>query len=151
MLADGIAQAAHDGGQGAEAVRQRGPGSILDVQHQARRAARIPGGRRMQADAARSPQRDWRGQRGLGYYAIEAQIAGHGGLFRRGDFQQDAARLGARQAQQFLGALAPGGRNDDAFGLGGKLRTDGIQPDAEQCGPMLPETVRRVQNKKLKL
>jgi hypothetical protein len=59
--------------------------------------------------------------------------------------------LGARQAQQFLGALAPGGGNDDAFGLGGKLGTDGIQPDAEQFGPMLPETVRRVQNKKLKL
>ncbi len=109
----------------------------------------------MQADAARSPHRDRRGQRDFGHYAIEAQISGHGGLFRGGDFQQNAARLRARQPQQFFSPLASGCRNDHAFGFGSKLRTVGIQPDTEQAGPrghpMLPETLRRVQNEKFKL
>ena len=105
----------------------------------------------MRTDAAGSPQRDGRGQRGLRYHAIEAQIAGQGSLYRRGDFQQNATRLGARQPQQLLGLFAPGSRHDHACGFGGKLRTSGIQPDAEQFRPMLPETLRSVQKKEFKL
>jgi hypothetical protein len=146
MLADGIAQAAQDGGQGTKALRQRRPGSVFKVQHHTCRAARIPGSRRVQADAARSPHRNRRGQRCFSDDAVEAKVAGQDRFVGGGDFQQDAARVRTGQLQQFLGPLAPDRGNDGAGGFRGKLRPFGIQPDAEELEARgrLPETLRRV-------
>ena len=88
----------------------------------------------------------------LRHHAIEAQIAGHGGFFRGGNFQQNAAGLGACQAQEFLGALASRCRDNQqssVYSLRMLAPADGIKPDAEQAeGGPLPEALRRVQKKR---
>ena len=153
MLADGIAQTAHDARQGAEALRQL----AQEASSTSSTTPAAPPAYQAAAECRPMPPAPHTGtgggQRSCGDHAVEAQIAGQGGLFRGGDFQQDAAGLRARQFQQFLGPLAARRRPQSRIRLAERVAPgwpdSSLTPNRHR--PWLPETLRRIQNEKFKL